>query len=89
MVPRFSSLAAFIRYKSCWAQTARYVPGAERDDLGARMRRHNPDQPSFSFLQIPFKPAPKVDISLTSDPYKPYKHGWVDMSGPVSGGDPH
>jgi hypothetical protein len=39
-VPRFKSLAHFIRYKQQWVRASRYLVGAERDDLGQRLCRH-------------------------------------------------
>ena len=39
-VPRFTSLDAFIRYKRWFTQLPVFVPGPERHDLAARMRRH-------------------------------------------------
>ena len=39
-VPRFKSLAHFMRYKRQWVRAARYLVGAERDDLGQRLCRH-------------------------------------------------
>ena len=68
MVPRFSSLAAFVRYKS-WAATApTFVPGAERDDLAARMRRHEQAEKISPVSRVP-RYALSPDIGSTSGPH--------------------
>ena len=54
-VPRFTSLDAFIRYKRWFTQLPVFVPGPERHDLAALMRRHEK-------ASIKWTPSPIVDI---------------------------
>ena len=66
-VPKFASLNDFMLAKK-WYMRALYMPGPERHDLEARLRRHGIDQPDFSPFQIGFKAPHKINIHDTSAP---------------------
>ena len=65
IVPRFKSLSDFLLAKK-WYMRALFMPGPERHDLDARMRRHGIDvenQPDFSLLQSRYKDSHKLNMS--------------------------
>ena len=78
-VPRFASLNDFMLAKK-WYMRALYMPGPERHDLEARLRRHGIDheiesfargswfQPDLSPFQVRFKHTHKIHIHDTSAP---------------------
>ena len=66
-VPRFASLNDFMLAKK-WYMRALYMPGPERHDLEARLRRHGIDQPDLSPFQVRFKHTHKIHIHETSAP---------------------
>lgn len=68
-VPRFKSLSDFMLAKK-WYMRAVFMPGPERHDLDARMRRHD-KRPDFSPPQIEYKDSHKLHISPTLDSRKP------------------
>ena len=73
LVPRFKSLSDFLLAKK-WYMRALFMPGPERHDLDARMRRHGIDvenQPDFSLLQIRHKDSHKLHMSPTLEAHKP------------------
>ena len=71
MVPHFKRLSDFIlaRRQFHFYLHALFMPGPERSDPELRLRRHI--RPSFSPIQIPFKPSSQTHISPTSDPHQP------------------
>ena len=76
MVPHFKRLSDFILAKK-WYMRALFMPGPERHDIDARMRRHgfyslgDENQPDFSLLQIRHKDSHKLHMSPTLEAHKP------------------
>ena len=76
MVPHFKRISDFILAKR-WYMRALFMPGIERHDIDARMRRHgfcapgDEMRPDFPLVQIEYKDSHKPHISPTSDPSKP------------------
>ena len=73
MVPHFKRLSDFIRAQRQFMRfvSSPFLPGPERHDIEARLRRHHSVRPDFSSLQVPFKPKHETHIEFTSDPHKP------------------
>ena len=85
LVPRFKSLSDFLLAKKWYMRALQpggtsealppvFMPGPERHDLDARMRRHGIDvesQPDFSLLQIRHKDSHKLHMSPTLEAHKP------------------
>ena len=76
MVPHFKRLSDFILAKK-WYMRALFMPGPERHDIDARMRRHgfcnlgDDMRPDFPLVQIRHKDSHKLHMSPTLDPHKP------------------
>ena len=68
-VPKFASLRDFLLAKK-WYMRAVYMPGPERHDLEARMRRHPNINPVSPYSRLPLSArrheAQKAHISFTS-----------------------
>ena len=74
MVPHFKRLSDFILAKRQFHfyLRAMFLPGPERSDPERRLQRHI--RPSFSYLQIPFKPSAQTHIRPTSGAHQPRLH---------------
>ena len=76
MVPHFKRLSDFILAKK-WYMRALFMPGPERHDLDARMRRHgfyslgDELRPDFSPFQIRYKDSHKLHMRHTFDVHQP------------------
>ena len=68
MVPHFKRLSDFILAKRLYMR-ALFMPVADLSRSFRRRRRRT--QPSFSYLQIPFKPSVQTHIRPTLDPHQP------------------
>ena len=74
LVPHFKRLSDFILARRQFHFYLRALvpfpaPGPERSDPELRLRRHF--RPSFSPVQIPFKPPGQTHIRPTLDPHQP------------------